>query len=75
MPRFTIKSLMYLTMVVAAFALILAEKGPTPVAFLGFVAFFSLIALVPIWEMLRPKKRHDERRKVAREVDVSNPTT
>jgi hypothetical protein len=48
MPRFTVKSLMYATAVVAALAL-LVKGGPTWVGFTGYVIYAGLL----VWHICR----------------------
>ena len=75
MFRFTIKSLIFITAVAAAWALMAreAKNGPTLAGFAGYMMYIGLI----LWGACGTsynRKGQDERQNRAREADESNPT-
>jgi|tagenome__1003787_1003787.scaffolds.fasta_scaffold18555419_2 hypothetical protein len=77
MPRFGIKSLMYLTALVAAYVLMLREalQSHTWAALVGYVVFASLVTYKIIPDIAASEKAHHARPNQAREDDRENPTT
>ena len=76
MIRFSVKSLLFITTLVAAYITISAQSryGLTPAGAVALVLYFGLT----LWAIFRPgkdQKIHDELPNGAREGDENNPTT
>jgi hypothetical protein len=76
MLRFSVKSLLFITTLVAAYVTISAQSkyGLTPAGVVAIVLYFCLT----LWAIFRPgkdQKSHDELPNGAREGDEENPTT
>jgi len=75
MIRFSVKSLLFITTLVAAYVTMgaQAKNGPTPAGVSAIVLYLGLM----FWAIFRSGKdreRHDELPNGAREGDESNPT-
>ncbi len=76
MLRFSVKSLLFTTTLVAAYVTISAQSkyGVTPAGIVAIALYFCLT----LWAILRTdkdRKHHDELPNGAREGDEENPTT
>jgi len=74
--RFSIKSLILVTAVVAAFGLFLnaARSGQTVACLLGLALYLALVVTACV-RGFAPEKANDEREKTTGKGDETNPTT